>query len=77
MLLGGLALQFSLMTFISLTPWGQAIFHTSTLAADDWLFMLPFMLLMFSAEEVRKLFVRRFYPFEHHFRQASSSAQSS
>jgi magnesium-transporting ATPase (P-type) len=58
LILWGIALELLLMAAISYTPWGNAVFGAAPLPAAVWLFLLPFMLAMFAAEEGRKWLVR-------------------
>jgi sodium/potassium-transporting ATPase subunit alpha len=55
----GIAAELLLQLFIVYTPWGNAIFGTAPLPASVWLALLPFALLLFGAEEVRKKFAGR------------------
>lgn len=59
LLLAGLATEALLLLAIVYTPWGNRLFGTAPLAADVWLYALPFALGLGMAEEVRKAFVRR------------------
>ena len=54
----GIAFELLLLLLIVYTPWGNALFGTAPLAVETWLFILPFMLLMVLAEELRKAVVR-------------------
>ena len=58
LLLAGIGLELVLIAAIVYTPPGQAIFGTAPLAAETWLFMLPFAAAMLALEEARKLGVR-------------------
>jgi len=62
LLLAGVALELALIAAIAYTPAGQALFGTASLAAQAWLFMLPFAAAMLLLEEARKLAVRRLDP---------------
>ena len=55
----GLLTELSLLAFIVFTPWGQALFGTAPVRPGAWLFILPFVVGMFGAEELRKLVARR------------------
>jgi Ca2+-transporting ATPase len=48
----------SMMAAISYAPPLQALFHTGPLSAVDWAFLAAFGVLLFVAEEIRKLVVR-------------------
>jgi sodium/potassium-transporting ATPase subunit alpha len=54
----GIAFEILLQLFIVYTPWGNAVFATAPIPVAAWLFLFPFALLLFSAEEVRKWRVR-------------------
>jgi len=54
----GIAFELLLLLLIDYTPWGNALFGTAALGLDVWLFILPCMLLMLLAEELRKAVVR-------------------
>ncbi|TAN56352.1 MAG: cation-transporting P-type ATPase [Betaproteobacteria bacterium] len=62
LLLAGVALELVLIAAIVYTPAGQALFGTAPLAAQAWLFMLPFAVAMLLLEEARKRLLRRFDP---------------
>lgn len=55
----GVVLEITLILVVAYTPWGNAIFGTAPIAAEVWLFMLPFAALMLALEEARKKLVRR------------------
>lgn len=59
LLLVALAVEAALLLAIVYTPLGNRIFGTAPLAADVWLFALPFALLLGVAEEARKWLLRR------------------
>ena len=48
-----------LIALIVYTPWGNAVFGTAPLAAEVWLFALPFAVAMLVLEEGRKALMRR------------------
>jgi len=48
-----------LIALIVYTPWGNVVFGTAPLAAEVWLFALPFAAAMLVLEEGRKAFMRR------------------
>jgi sodium/potassium-transporting ATPase subunit alpha len=54
----GIAFEIALQLFIVYHPWGNAIFATSPIAAQIWLALMPFAVLLFALEEMRKLMVR-------------------
>jgi magnesium-transporting ATPase (P-type) len=62
LLLAGIVLELVLIAVIVYTPAGQAMFGTAPLAAEAWLFMLPFAAAMLLLEEARKLVVRSLDP---------------
>ncbi|MDP2793383.1 MAG: cation-transporting P-type ATPase [Sulfurisoma sp.] len=62
LLLVGLAVEALLLLAIVYTPWGNRLFGTAPLAAEVWLFALPFALALGIAEEARKAIVRRLSP---------------
>lgn len=59
LLLVALAVEAALLLAIVYSPLGNRIFGTAPLAADVWLFALPFALLLGVAEETRKWLLRR------------------
>ncbi|RLJ65317.1 cation-translocating P-type ATPase [Sulfurisoma sediminicola] len=59
LLFAGLAFEFLLLLAIVYTPWGNRLFGTAPLAAEVWLFALPFALALGVLEEARKAIVRR------------------
>jgi magnesium-transporting ATPase (P-type) len=54
MILWGIAAEILLSAFIIYHPWGNRMFATEPLGADIWLILIPFMLLVFLADEARK-----------------------
>jgi len=44
---------------IAYTPWGNAVVNTAPIAAEVWLFLMPFAAAMLLLEELRKWFVRK------------------
>jgi sodium/potassium-transporting ATPase subunit alpha len=58
LIFAGIAFEIALQIFIVYHPWGNAIFSTSPIAAQMWLILIPFALILFAAEEARKLIVR-------------------
>jgi sodium/potassium-transporting ATPase subunit alpha len=59
MILWGIVFELLLLMFIVYTPWGNALFGTAPLAAEVWLFIVPFGAGMLLIEEARKAVVRR------------------
>ncbi len=55
----GIVFELVLILLIDYTPWGNALFGTAPLAAEVWLFIVPFGLGMLLLEEGRKALVRR------------------
>ncbi|MBI4689548.1 MAG: cation-transporting P-type ATPase [Nitrospirae bacterium] len=55
----GIAFEIALQIFIVYHPWGNAIFATHPITAQMWLVLIPFAVILFFAEETRKLIVRR------------------
>ena len=55
----GIVFELVLILLIDYTPWGNALFGTAPLAAEAWLFIVPFGLGMLLLEEGRKAWVRR------------------
>jgi sodium/potassium-transporting ATPase subunit alpha len=62
LLLAGLAVEAALLLVIVYTPAGNRLFGTAPLAAEVWLFALPFALVLGIVEEARKAVVRRLSP---------------
>ena len=55
----GVAFEILLLLLIDYAPWGNAWFGTAPLAAEVWLFIIPFAFGMLLLEELRKAVVRR------------------
>ena len=55
----GISVELLLQLFIVYHPWGNEIFSTAPISLNIWLLLIPFMFLLFFAEEARKFFVRR------------------
>ena len=53
-ILWGIALELILLGIINYTAWGNAVLGTAPLAAEVWLFILPFAGAMLLLEELRK-----------------------
>lgn len=58
-LLIGIAVEIILLLLIIYTHPLQKIFGTAPLNLNEWLFLLPFAVLLFSADEIRKWLVRK------------------
>jgi sodium/potassium-transporting ATPase subunit alpha len=56
-ILWGVAAEIALILLIDYTPWGNAIFGTLPIAADVWLYVVPFAVAMLVLEEIRKRLV--------------------
>ncbi len=56
----GIAFEIVLQLFIVYHPWGNAIFSTSPIPLSVWLVLIPFAVVLFAAEEARKLMARRY-----------------
>ena len=54
----GVLVELVLLAFIVFTPWGQALFGTGPIRLSAWLFIVPFVIGMILAEEVRKGWMR-------------------
>jgi magnesium-transporting ATPase (P-type) len=59
LMLWGVAIEMVLILVIVYLPAGHAVFATAPLPAAVWLFIVPFVVFMLVAEELRKLLVRR------------------
>lgn len=66
LILSGIALEIILILLIDYTPWGNDLFGTAPIAAQVWLFIIPFALGMTALEETRKAILRRFRPLSSH-----------
>ncbi|RMG72686.1 MAG: cation-transporting P-type ATPase, partial [Nitrospirae bacterium] len=56
----GIAFEILFQLFIVYHPWGNRIFSTHPVDINIWLILLPFAFVLFVAEEMRKLYVRRY-----------------
>ncbi|HHN64487.1 MAG TPA: cation-transporting P-type ATPase [Nitrospirae bacterium] len=56
----GIAFEIIFQLFIVYHPWGNGIFSTHPINLRIWLILIPFALVLFAAEEFRKLIVRRY-----------------
>ena len=59
MVLWGIAVEMLLSAFIIYHPLGNRIFSTAPISYDIWLLMVPFMLVVFFADEARKYIALR------------------
>ena len=59
LLLVGIAFELILQAMLVYTPIGNKILNLAPISLSDWLFLVPFALLLFAAEEGRKMIVRR------------------
>jgi len=59
LIFGGIAFEILLQLFIVYHPFGNKIFSTHPISLNTWLILLPFALLLFSAEEVRKFIAQK------------------
>lgn len=59
LIFGGIAFEILLQLFIVYHPFGNKIFSTHPISFNTWLILIPFALLLFSAEELRKLIYRK------------------
>ncbi|MDD2499219.1 MAG: cation-transporting P-type ATPase [Geobacter sp.] len=59
LVLGGVATELVLAGFIIYTPLGNSLFGCAPIGFDVWLLLIPFALLLLTADEVRKYVVRR------------------
>jgi magnesium-transporting ATPase (P-type) len=55
----GIGFELLLLLLIDYTPWGNALFGTAPIAAEVWLFIIPFAPGMLLLEELRKAVVRK------------------
>jgi magnesium-transporting ATPase (P-type) len=61
LILGGVAFEIALILLIDYTPWGNALFGTTAIGLEVWLFVIPFALGMLALEEIRKWLVHKFF----------------
>jgi len=59
LIFGGIAFEILLQLFIVYHPFGNKIFSTHPISLSIWLILIPFAFLLFFAEELRKLVVRK------------------
>ncbi len=55
----GIAFEIALQLFIVYHPWGNKIFSTSPIPVTVWLVLIPFAVILFAAEEMRKFLAKR------------------
>jgi sodium/potassium-transporting ATPase subunit alpha len=58
-ILWGIMAEIILSAFIIYHPWGNEIFSTAPIPLTTWLILIPFVFLLFFAEELRKLVTRK------------------
>jgi sodium/potassium-transporting ATPase subunit alpha len=58
LILWGILAEILLSAFIIYHPWGNKIFSTAPISLSVWLLLIPFMFLVFFAEELRKFLGR-------------------
>ena len=56
----GIAAEILLLLFIVYQPFGNTIFGTAPLHLETWLILMPFSIGLLVAEELRKIYVRRY-----------------
>ncbi len=59
LIFGGIAFEILLQLFIVYHPFGNNIFSTYPISLNTWLILIPFAVILFLAEELRKLIIRR------------------
>jgi magnesium-transporting ATPase (P-type) len=59
-IIAGIVAQLSILAFLVYVPVMQKFFGTTALGVTDWIFLIVLALAVVFAEEIRKLFVRRF-----------------
>jgi len=57
LILLGILVEIILSIFIIYHPWGNKIFSTSPIAINVWLTLIPFAIILFIAEEIRKFII--------------------
>ncbi|MBI5203992.1 MAG: cation-transporting P-type ATPase [Nitrospirae bacterium] len=58
LILWGILAEILLSAFIIYHPWGNKIFSTAPISLSVWLLLIPFMFMVFFAEELRKFMAR-------------------
>lgn len=59
LLLFGIAMEFMITFFVIYTPIGNSMFQTKAISLNTWLVLLPFMFLVFFADELRKIIMKK------------------
>jgi sodium/potassium-transporting ATPase subunit alpha len=59
LIFAGIAFELLLQVFIVYHPWGNEIFATRPISLSVWAVLVPFAVILFSAEELRKVVVNR------------------
>lgn len=54
----GIAVELALQLFIVYHPWGNKIFSTAPITSGVWLVLIPFAVVLFVGEELRKMLAR-------------------
>lgn len=62
LIFAGIAVELVLQLFIIYHSLGNKVFSTAPIPPGVWLVIIPFAVLLLTAEEVRKLVMRRFRP---------------
>jgi sodium/potassium-transporting ATPase subunit alpha len=62
LIFAAIAVELALQLFIVYHPLGNEVFATAPLPSGVWLVLIPFAFLLLTAEEIRKLVMRRFRP---------------
>jgi sodium/potassium-transporting ATPase subunit alpha len=57
----GIAFEIALQLFIVYHPWGNKIFSTAPISVSIWLILIPFAVILFIAEEIRKFVNRKYF----------------
>jgi sodium/potassium-transporting ATPase subunit alpha len=60
LIFGGIMFEVLLQLFIVYHPYGNRIFGTAPVSLDVWLVLVPFSIGLLLAEELRKIYVRRY-----------------
>jgi magnesium-transporting ATPase (P-type) len=58
-ILWGILVEIILSVFIIYHPWGNKIFSTAPVPLTVWLILIPFVVLLFFAAELKKFIIRR------------------
>lgn len=61
LIFGAIMAEVLLQLFIVYHPFGNKIFGTAPISLSVWLILIPFSLGLLAAEELRKVYVRRFH----------------